>query len=56
MWNWYDKDNARLLPPIRFAGLLAEGGILSFDGNTMTGGAGANLLASEPMSAIGGTS
>lgn len=40
----YDKDGAKPLPPIRFAGLLVQGGILSFDGNTMTGGAGANFL------------
>lgn len=40
----FDKDAARPLPPIRFAGLLLEGGIIGFDSNTMTGGAGANLL------------
>jgi curli production assembly/transport component CsgG len=40
----YEGDQARLLPPIRFAGLIAEGGILAFDANTMTGGVGANLL------------
>ncbi|HMK88092.1 MAG TPA: CsgG/HfaB family protein [Methylocystis sp.] len=40
----YDKDLAKPLPPIRFAGLLAEGGILTYDANTMTGGIGANLL------------
>jgi curli production assembly/transport component CsgG len=30
---------------MRFAGLLLEGGILGFDGNVTTGGAGANYLA-----------
>ena len=40
----YDKEGAKPLPPIVFAGLIAEGGILTFDGNTMTGGVGANLL------------
>jgi curli production assembly/transport component CsgG len=40
----YDKDNAKPLPPIHFAGLLIEGGILTYDANTMTGGIGANFL------------
>ena len=40
----FEGDNARPLPPIRFAGLLVEGGIIAFDGNVMTGGAGANYL------------
>jgi curli production assembly/transport component CsgG len=42
--NDFEGDNARPLPPIRFAGLLVEGGIIAFDGNVMTGGAGANYL------------
>jgi curli production assembly/transport component CsgG len=41
----FEADNARPLPPMRFAGLLLEGGILGFDGNVTTGGAGANYLA-----------
>ncbi len=40
----YDKDGAKPLPPIHFAGLLLEGGILTYDANEMTGGAGANFL------------
>ncbi len=40
----FEGDNARPLPPVRFAGLLLEGGIIAFDGNVMTGGAGANYL------------
>ena len=40
----FDKDAAKPLPPIRFAGLLLEGGIIGFDSNTATGGAGANFL------------
>jgi len=40
----FDADNARPLPPIRFAGLLIEGGIVGFDANVITGGAGANFL------------
>src|SRR5215472_11930356 len=42
--NDFEGDNARPLPPIRFAGLLVEGGIIAFDGNVMTGGIGANYL------------
>jgi curli production assembly/transport component CsgG len=41
----FEADNARPLPPMRFAGLLLEGGILGFDGNVTTGGVGANYLA-----------
>lgn len=40
----YNKDFAKPLPPIRFAGLILEGGILTYDANTITGGAGANFL------------
>jgi len=40
----FEADNARPLPPIRFAGLLLEGGVLGFDGNVTTGGVGANFL------------
>lgn len=39
-----DGENARPLPPLRFAGLLIEGGIVAFDGNVVTGGIGANYL------------
>lgn len=42
--NDFEGENARPLPPIRFAGLLVEGGIIAFDGNVMTGGIGANYL------------
>ncbi len=40
----FEGENARPLPPVRFAGLLLEGGILGFDGNITTGGVGANFL------------
>jgi curli production assembly/transport component CsgG len=40
----FDGDNAKPLPPIRFAGLMLEGGILAFDANVVTGGVGANFL------------
>lgn len=32
------------LPPVRFAGLLLEGGIVGYDSNELTGGAGARYL------------
>lgn len=32
------------LPPVRFAGLLLEGGIIGYDSNELTGGAGAKYL------------
>lgn len=32
------------LPPVRFAGLLLEGGIVGYDSNEVTGGAGAQYL------------
>ncbi len=38
------KPNHKVLPPIRFAGILMEGGIVGYDSNTLTGGAGARLL------------
>jgi curli production assembly/transport component CsgG len=40
----FEGDDARPLPPMRFAGLLLEGGIIAFDGNVVTGGVGANFL------------
>jgi curli production assembly/transport component CsgG len=40
----YSADAMKTLPPIRFAGLLVEGGILTYDANTITGGIGANFL------------
>ena len=40
----FDKDAAKPLPPIRFAGVILQGGIIAFDSNTVTGGAGANYL------------
>lgn len=33
-----------LLPPLLYAGVLLEGGIISFDSNTLTGGVGARYL------------
>jgi curli production assembly/transport component CsgG len=39
-----DGAAARPLPPLHFAGLIIEGGIVAFDGNVVTGGLGANYL------------
>lgn len=38
----YSKDNNQqnLLPPLLFAGIILEGGIISYDANVVTGGAG----------------
>lgn len=40
----FDKENAKPLPPVIFAGLMLQGGILTYDANTLTGGIGANFL------------
>jgi curli production assembly/transport component CsgG len=40
-----EKDiNPQALPPLLFAGMLLEGGIVGYDTNTLTGGAGARYL------------
>lgn len=39
-----EKVDPTVLPSLLYAGVLLEGGIISYDANTMTGGAGANLL------------
>jgi curli production assembly/transport component CsgG len=36
--------NRQALPPLLFAGVLLEGGIIGYDSNTKTGGAGARFL------------
>jgi curli production assembly/transport component CsgG len=36
--------NPKALPPLLFAGVLLEGGIIGYDSNTRTGGAGARYL------------
>lgn len=40
--------DARELPPMLFAGVLLEGGIVGYDSNTLTGGAGARYLGIGP--------
>ena len=39
-----DESKDPLLPPLLFAGILLEGGIVSFDSNILTGGAGARYF------------
>jgi curli production assembly/transport component CsgG len=39
-----DQINTQALPPLLFAGVLLEGGVISFDTNTVTGGLGARYL------------
>jgi len=36
--------NAKALPPMLFAGIILEGGVVGYDSNTVTGGLGARLL------------
>ena len=38
------KVSAKTLPPLLYAGIIFEGGIIGFDSNTQTGGVGARLL------------
>ena len=41
--SFFGKD-AEKLSPLLFAGIIAEGGIIGYDTNILTGGAGASLL------------
>ena len=40
----YEKENATPLAPMKFAGILIEGGIVGYDSNVTTGGSGAMYL------------
>ena len=40
----FQGKNSEKLVPMLFAGILAEGGIIGYDSNIMTGGAGASVL------------
>jgi curli production assembly/transport component CsgG len=40
----YEKDNATPLQPMKFAGILIEGGIVGYDSNVTTGGTGARYF------------
>ncbi len=39
-----NQPNVERLPPLLFSGMLIEGGIVGYDSNVVTGGAGANYL------------
>ncbi len=39
-----DANEASLLPPLLFAGIILEGGVVSYDTNVMTGGVGARYF------------
>lgn len=43
-----EGDKAPSLPPLRFAGILMEGGIIGYDSDETTGGIGANYLGVGP--------
>lgn len=40
----YEGKDAKPLPPMIFAGVIVEGGIIGYDSNTLTGGSGVRLL------------
>lgn len=44
MRELYQGKDAQPLPPMLFAGVLLEGGIIGYDSNTMSGGSGARIL------------
>jgi len=46
--NYAGKDDkSQLLPPLLFAGIVLEGGVISYDANVITGGAGLMYLQLE---------
>ncbi len=40
----YKNTTVSELPPLRYAGIIIEGGVINYDSNVTTGGAGARLL------------
>ena len=44
MRELYQGKDAQQLPPMMFAGVILEGGIVGYDSNTLSGGSGARLL------------
>lgn len=44
MREQYQGKEAKLLPPMMFAGVIVEGGIVGYDSNTLTGGSGVRLF------------
>ena len=45
----YDGENAKPLPPMLFAGILIEGGIVGYDSNIVTGGSGVRMFGIGPQ-------
>ena len=48
MREQYQGRDAQLLPPMMFAGIILEGGIVGYDSNTTTGGSGVRILGVGP--------
>jgi curli production assembly/transport component CsgG len=44
MREQYQGKEAKVLPPMMFAGIIMEGGIVGYDSNTLTGGSGVRLF------------
>ena len=44
MRDQYQGRDAKALPPMIFAGIIMEGGIVGYDSNTITGGSGMRLF------------
>ena len=44
MREQYQGKDAKSLPPMLFAGIIMEGGIVGYDSNTLTGGSGARIF------------
>jgi curli production assembly/transport component CsgG len=44
MRDQYQGKDAKLLPPMMFAGIIMEGGIVGYDSNTLTGGSGVRIF------------
>jgi len=44
MREQYQGKDAKPLPPMMFAGIIMEGGIVGYDSNTLTGGSGVRLF------------
>jgi curli production assembly/transport component CsgG len=45
----YEGENARPLPPMLFAGIMIEGGIVGYDSNIVTGGTGVRVFGIGPQ-------
>lgn len=46
----YENNNDVLLPPLLFAGVLLEGGVVSYESNVYTGGAGLRYFGTDASS------